>query len=122
MCDLKINLLLLQYNASASPIFKTLGILPVDVIYNLQLSTFMYMHVAHILPSPLQDVFKPNINVHDHNTRHRLDPHVRTSNLNLTLQSFLHKAPEIWYQLPQHVKQSVTKLSFITRMRKYLGY
>ena len=111
-----------KYNASASPIFKTLGILPVDDIYKFQLSTFMYMHVAHMLPASLMDFFTPNINVHDHNTRHRLDPHVRNSNSLLTVQSFLHKAPEIWYQLPQTIKQSITKISFMTKMRKYLGY
>jgi hypothetical protein len=116
------SITLSKYNASAIPIFKTLGILPVDEIFNLQLSTLMYMNVAHMLPSPLMDFCTPNINVHDHNTRHRLDPHVRNSNSHLTIQSFLHKAPDIWYQLPLNIKQSLTKISFTTKMRKYLGY
>jgi hypothetical protein len=40
---------------SASPIFKTLGILIFNEIYNLQLITFMYMYVANMLPAPLMD-------------------------------------------------------------------
>jgi hypothetical protein len=71
---------------------------------NLQLGNLIYMHAAQTLPTLIMDIFTRNVNVHDHNTMHRLYPHVRNSNLELTIQIYLYKAPEMWYQLPHNIK------------------
>ena len=83
-----------------------MGILQIDDLYKLEINKFMYSHSINVLPLPLQNVFTQNSNIHTHNTRHRLDPHIQSRNTSKAIHSFIHKAPENWYNLPQNIKQS----------------
>ena len=57
---------------------KNLNTLPLIGLYELVTVTFMYLHQRNELPLPLQTLFITNANIHEHNTRHRNDPHIIT--------------------------------------------
>ncbi len=63
------------YNATASPLYKTLNILNVDSLYQLEMAKLMYQYSHDLLPKPLLQMFIANTNVHEHNTRTRDHPH-----------------------------------------------
>ena len=111
-----------KYNASATPIYKNLKILPINGMFKLQLGKLMYRHSNNSLPTPLLKLFTPNRDIHSHNTRHSMDPHIQKSKTQIMAKSFLHRAPAIWYTLPQPIKDSKTAKSFNNNMKKHLGY
>ena len=113
---------LAKYNESATPIYKNLKILPLEEIYKIQLSKLMFMHTRHELPTPLMELFTVNNAIHSHDTRQKMDPHVRKSNLQSTSRSLLHRAPATWQEIPYNIKQCRTTNHFIHKLRKYLGY
>lgn len=61
--------------AHTSPIFKKLHILPLHSINDLQLGCFVYQCLNNQLPKYFCDMFKMNVNVHEHDTRHKYDLH-----------------------------------------------
>ena len=82
----------------------------------------MFMHTRHELPTPLMELFTVNNAIHSHDTRQKMDPHVRKSNLQSTSRSLLHRAPATWQEIPYNIKQCRTTNHFIHKLRKYLGY
>ena len=84
-----------KYNDSAGPIYNKHGILPLQKLYELEMSKFMYLHNKGLLPPPLMTLFMPNTNIHQHNTRHRNDPHINTRRTQSLSRSFIHSAPNI---------------------------
>ena len=49
----------------------------------------MFLNKNQHLPSPLQAIFTPNTDIHNHNTRHRNDPHIGTRRTNQLSRSFI---------------------------------
>ena len=72
------------------------------------------------LPLTLNNMFTLNRNIHAMNTRHRNDPHIMRRRTEKASKSLIHKGPELWYQLPEHIKQSDTRVSFIKLLKEYL--
>ena len=94
-----------EYNESVNNKYKQLDILQLNDMYTLQLAKFMFQYSKNQLPKPLMELFTPNSDIHKHNTRHNRDPHFISYNTHKYAQSFLHKAPVIWQNIPIQIKE-----------------
>ena len=110
-----------KYNASTGPIYENFGILQISKLYQLKAAKLMFINNNQHLPSPLQAIFTPNTDIHNHNTRHRNDPHIGTRRTNQLSRSFIHNAPNIWYYIPLQIKETRTVGSFCHKMKRYLS-
>ena len=108
----------LKYNASAKLQLKKL--LPIDQLYQQQLGKLMFMHHNSTLPPQIKKIFIINNAVHHHNTRHSNDPHIPQHSSRMVVSSFIHKAQEIWYRIPQDIKESQTNKSFNKKLNDHL--
>jgi hypothetical protein len=108
------------YNQATAPLFKKLKILKLDDIFSQSLCKFMYSFTKGILPSSLQFLFIANTDVHNHNTRHRNDPHVTASQNSAMSRTFIHQGPKVWLDLPQQIKNCASSKSFIYNAKKFL--
>ncbi len=108
------------YNSSSGPLYKKLNILPLNLLYRMHLGKLMYLYDNNQLPLPLQNKFVRNRDIHGHNTRSRNRPHVDSRNSSITSKTFIHKAPQFWYNLTPVLTQAKTVKSFITRYKKEL--
>ena len=108
-----------KYNASTGPIYENLGILQISKLYQLEAAKPMFLNENQHLPSPLQIIFTPNTDIHNHNTGHRNDPHISTRRTNQLSRSFIHNAPNIWYNIPLQIKETRTVGSFC-QMKRYM--
>ena len=111
-----------KYNASATPLYKATKITPLDALYKVHLAKFMYQHKNNLLPQSLQALYTPNTETHKHNTRHKNDPHIIRHTTHLVSKTFIHKAPEFWYSLPDNIKEARTIKSFKNKVTKQLGF
>ncbi len=111
-----------KYNDPALPLFKSLKITPIEQLYKIHLAKFMYQHQCKLLPKPLQSLYKSNEETHEHNTRHRQDPHITARRTQQISTTFLHRAPEFWYTIPEQIKEARSIQSFKNRITKLLGY
>ena len=107
------------YNAHTTILYKKLGILKLNDLYKIQLGKMMYEYSRLILPTPLIDLFTPNRNIHEHNTRNRNAPHFITRTYNAS-KSFLHQGPKLWSTLANEHKISKTTKSFTKTFKKML--
>ena len=107
-----------KYNDPVVQLYKNLNITPIETLYNIQLGKLMYQHKNNLLPKPLMLLYTPNTEMHNHNTRHKDDPHINSRRTNQYNQSFLHKAPEIWYNIPEEIKSARTLNSFKSKISK----
>ena len=111
---------LANYNASAAPIYTTTNIMPLDDLFKSHLANLMFQHKHNQLPLAIQTLFTPNKETHSHHTRQQLDPHITRKRTKKISNTFLHKAPEYWYKIPQDIKDSITINSFKNKMKIYL--
>ena len=81
------------------------------------LGKFMYAFTNGQLPETIQRLFVRNVEIHQHNTRHRHDPHVVSSLNNVESRSFLHAAPKIWLEFPADIKKCKTIRSFNRKLK-----
>ena len=109
-----------KYNASASPIYKNLNILPIAKLFKLQLGKFMYLYSRSELPKPLQNIFTLNRDIHSHNTRNKDAPHITDRNSKTICKSFLHAAPQTWYNISEEIKQLKNIKTFSGKLKKQL--
>ena len=92
----------------------------IDEIADLEMLKFVYDFVHLKLPPPLLTIYDQNLNVHEHNTRHAQDPHVKHHNYDQVAKSFIFKGPEIWSKLPADTRHSLTRERFACRAKQYL--
>ena len=110
----------LKYNSSAKPTYKKLKVLPIEQLCQQQLGKLMFMHHNSTLPPQIKKIFTINNTVHHHNTRHSNDPHIPQHSTRMVVSSFIHKAPEIWYKIPQDIKESQPIKSFNKKLKDHL--
>jgi len=91
-------------NAPAIPIYKSLNILPVAKLFKLQLGKCMYLYSHRELPQLLQNIFSLNGDIHSHNTRNKNAPHITERHSKTICRSFIHAAPQTWYNMPDKIK------------------
>jgi len=111
-----------KYNEHVPPLYKSLKISPIEKLYKIHLAKFMYQHHNKQLPQPLQALYAPNTDTHQHNTRYRHHPHIVRLLTNQVNKTFLHQAPEFWYSLPDNIKESRTIKQLKNRVTIHLGY
>ena len=109
-----------KYNVPAIPIYKSLNILPVAKLFKLQLGKFMYLYSHGELPQPLQNIFSLNSDIHSHNTRNKNAPHITERHSKTICKSFIHAAPQTWYNMPVKIKTLRTTKSFSGKFKQEL--
>lgn len=109
-----------SYNATSRPIYKSLNILPIDNLYKMELAKFMYCHSKHLLPKPLLQLFTANREIHCHNTRAINNPHIPRLNTKQATKSFIYTAPQLWFTIPENVKDAKTVKSFVGKYKTEL--
>ncbi len=109
-----------NYNAHTADLFKDLNLLPVDKLWNFQVGKFMYMSLNNQLPVCLSNIYRVNNDIHNHNTRQRLEPHRMKQRTTLAANSFISKGPSLWHELPNNLKTSENIKIFSHRLRNLL--
>jgi hypothetical protein len=109
-----------KYNTSSTPIYKKLHVLQLNSLYKCQLGKLMYQYFKGELPRPVQNIFTTNIDIHSYNTRNKYHPHIISRNTQSIGKTFIHKAPQNWYSIPESIKTVRTSRSFIAKYKKHL--
>jgi hypothetical protein len=112
------NIFNAPYNAHTSILYKKLNIPKLHDIYQIQLGKFMYDYSTSSLPPPLQSLFTPNRDIHNHNTRNSNNPHIISRTFSAS-KSFLHQCPKLWSSLPHNIKSSKTPKTFSQNIKSY---
>ena len=109
-----------------NPIYQELGLLNLSNIFNLETGKFMYKSMNNLLPVEIGNYFQidPSSEQHSHytrnqNTRENDKPRFlsRTKIVEKSLQYF---GTELWYQLPQDIKSSESKINFKKQYKNHL--
>ena len=109
-----------NYRSHTNPIFSNLNTLKVNDIHTLQTACFMFKYKSKSLPLLFQNLYTPNSNLHSYPTRHASDYHLNNPKLIVAQRSIRHHGPDVWNNLPDHVKASASLYSFKSTMKKHL--
>ena len=99
-----------EFLAHTGPIFRSLGLLKLEDIFNYQALTFVYRN---------PDVFS-NFSYHGYNTRNVSNLYSESRRIVLTSRSVLCFAPNLWNNLPDSLKSSNTLSKFKFELKKFL--
>ena len=83
----------------------------------LQVSMLQYMYISvnDDLPVPLLETFVYHRDVHMHATRYQNDPKTPKANTDLLARSFICKAPIIWMNQEQSIRNANSKFKRIIK-------
>ena len=95
-----------------------MGILKLADIHDLSIYLFMYDVAHHIVPRPLETMFKYHSEVHGHATRHSDDPRIPIVRTELVRRSINYRGPYLWMNLDDKLKKISSKNSFKCQMKK----
>ena len=98
------------YNAPTNPLFQDSALLKLNEMYKFAVTRLMFDYTKQNLPAPILDLFTGNANIHRHNTRQQLTPHVTERHSLAASRSIVHAGPKIWSEMPQAVKLCVNTL------------
>ena len=101
----------LPYNTHTSNYFKSLNILKVGDLYNLQLGSYMFSN---------HESFSNISELHNYNTRFNANLVIPLCNLTRTQSSWKHRGITLWNSLPLNVKSCTSKTHFVNRLKAYL--
>jgi len=90
-------------STSCRNLFRTLGILPLPCVYISEMTCWIKYYRSKL---------EFNLDVHDHNTRHKTDLHPLTCRTNLTKNNGLNMGITLLKQLPEQLKKLETKHRF----------
>ena len=80
----------------------------------------MYKSTINELPEAVNKPYKPNSVYHAYNTRQKSNPHIRYRRTQLASTQINHKAPEIWHNIPNNIKQSKNIRQLTKQLKLYL--
>ena len=105
----------------AIPLFISLNVLPVNMIYFKSVCNLMYDVSNNTCPLAISDYFVRSRNIHTHNTRHNAsnDFCIEHSKLNKLNASFVRSGVKIWNNIPKSVRE-VGKKYFNKMLHKSL--
>ena len=109
-----------KYNDNTDPLFFQHKVLKLEDLYTFQISKHMFLHSKMLLPTPLSNMFVMNRDIHTYDTRQRNLPHILPRRTRVAANSLRHKGPEVWYRVPQHIKDAASIITFKTQLKKYL--
>ena len=107
-----------KYNEHTSPLFKSLNILKVQDMHEIELAKLAFMHQNNSLPRPLLNIYNQNYHVHSHKTRQQMDLHMNKIHNDVVFRSFVYKGPRVWSKLPNEIKVSNDSKCLGSRLRK----
>jgi len=113
-----------RYREHSSPFFKSLNILKLQDINNLQIAVFMYKYYHNLLPLLFDDFFCLNANIHPYCTRRSNALHLPAVRTILRKRSIIFTGPLIWNQLNPdfHTLPSVASFKFNYKKLLISGY
>ena len=105
----------------AIPLFISLNVLPVNMIYFKSVCNLMYDVSNNTCPSAISNYFVQSRNIHTHNTRHNTSNnfYIQHSKLNKLNASFVRSGVKIWNNIPKSVRE-VGKKHFNKMLHKSL--
>lgn len=106
------------YNETTTPLFKSVKLLKLTDLMDLNMTQFMYKFVNKELPAPLLRIFDYHGDCHHHSTRHSADPKPPKPKSDIMARSFLSKAPNVWMHLNIAVKNSNSMSHLKTKLKK----
>ena len=109
-----------NYNAHTQPLFQNLQLLGIDDIYKLQLGKFMYQITKESVPAPLCSMFVLNTSIHDHNTRQRNNPHIKSRASAFANKSITHAGSKLWNEIPTEISHKPSVASFSNAYKRHL--
>ena len=106
------------YNSPSLPLFKKLKILNINQINDLHISLFMFDIHNNDLPLLVNELFKANRNVHDHNTQSANKLHKRYNRTNYGWFSLSSKGIDKWNETPEKIKKASSRNIFKREIQK----
>ena len=93
------------------PLFISLNILPVNMIYFKSVCNLMYDVSNNTCPPAISDYFVRSRNIHTHNTRHNTfnNFYIEHSRLNKLNASFARSGVKMWNNIPISVRELAKK-------------
>ena len=73
-----------------------------------------------ILPAPLNQYFTDAESIHIHKTRHCRNLRKPNFKLRVSSNSILWKGPEIWNNLPDHMRTTPTRIAYKKKIKLFL--
>jgi hypothetical protein len=118
-----------RYDAHSEPLFKSLNILKLHDIYNLQVAKYVYAFIQNTLPPQFSNIFTLSQDAHTHDTRHSRTfklalPKTRTTIAN---NSITKMGPKIWNSVKSelytnpHNNTMISTKCFSMRYRRHNG-
>ena len=107
----------LPFNSHTNEFFKENGLLKINDIYRLNLSSHMYNITQ--APGSYDISLHPRImsNIHRYNTRNRNSFNIPRYNKTTSQSSFLYQSAKEWNLIPQQIKDSSSYSSFKNNLR-----
>ena len=102
------------------PLFKQLGILNLNGIYEFMIATFMFKFRENSLPDIFTEMFTINRRIHSYSTRQADDYHVPDGHLELKRRAVSVRGAQIWNNTPTDIKNSNSLSIFKYALKRHL--
>ena len=96
---------------SCRQLFKELNILTLSSLYILEVTCFLKRYCQSL---------ELNVNVHNHNTRRKMDIHIKSHRTNLYKNSVINMGSKIYNKLPDHLKEIDSFKVFKKKLKVFL--
>jgi len=106
------------FTAHSSPLFKSLEIMSIYLIYKIQLAIYMFKQMNNMLPGV--NPFNFSKLSHDHDTRHRSELRIDRCRTKMRQSTVQFQGPKLWNSLPQNILNLSTLNSFKKKVKDYL--
>lgn len=102
-------------------LYKSLNILPIPKLHELQLLLFVHKcnYHKHLLPSVFHNYFVHSLSVHEYNTRRCKDFYVSSFSSTLGQRCSKFKCSKLWNNLPNYLKSEKSQLKFKQLLKIY---
>ena len=101
-----------KYLSHTSPLFKSLNILPLPRLNDLQAACFVFSCRMNLLPATFCSMFESNSVIHSHDTRHKSDLKHIYHRLTLRSTTIRIHGVALWNSLPIELKNCSTLKQF----------
>ena len=111
----------LPFRTSTDTVFKTANVLPLDSLFLLRTSVFMFKYHNSCLPKCFDSYFTPANQNTRMNTRFSSLYRLPLFSTNYCQQSILFQGPKVWRNLPDNIRLSTSLPSFKSSVKKHLN-
>ena len=89
-----------EYRNHSNPLFIKYNQLKISDLCNHNIGIFMYKYCNNLLTSSFNNIFKPNAENHDYNTRNALNFEYPNNKLNFCDKSISYQGAKTWNNIP----------------------